>query len=270
MEIQWSLVLFTALSGAGAWLFVCVGIDAFKGQSRKAAFPSSLIAVVLLALGGLSSVTHLSHPERMVAAFGHPAPGIFLEALLLGLLAVTALVYAVLLRREASEIARKGLAIAGIVLAIVFSFACGSSYMMSSQATWNSITLPLGYMGTAAAAGTALWILLVSVLKEEAEVVRLAGWEGFAGGALSFVFAVTYGLVTGVVTGAEAPLFWIAVVACGGIAPAVCGYLVTRPSEKVFAYAVIALVGALVGSVAFRALMWLVGNALMTLFGVTI
>lgn len=270
MEIQWSLVLFTVLSGAGAWLFACVGIDAFKGLSRKVALPASLGAVLLMALGGLCSITHLSHPERMLEALGHPAPGIFLEALLLGLLAVVALIYAVLTRREASKRARRGLAMVGVVLAIVFSFACGSSYMMSSQEAWNSITLPLGYVGTAAASGTALWALLVAVLKEDAAVVRLAGWETLVGGVLSFVFAVSYGLVTGVAMGTEAPLFWIAVVVCGGIAPAVCGFLMTRMPEKAFAYAVIALVGALIGSVAFRALMWLVGSALMTLFGVVI
>ena len=74
MEIQWSLVSFTALAGAGAWLFFCVGVDAFVQRTNKAAFPASLLAVVLLALGGLCSVTHLSHPDRMLGALAHPAP----------------------------------------------------------------------------------------------------------------------------------------------------------------------------------------------------
>ena len=34
MEIQWSLVLFTALSGAGAWLVACAGFDTFKGLAK--------------------------------------------------------------------------------------------------------------------------------------------------------------------------------------------------------------------------------------------
>ena len=102
MEIQWSLVSFTALAGAGAWLFFCVGVDAFVQRTNKAAFPASLLAVVLLALGGLCSVTHLlaSRPHA-----GRPGPlrrpGIFLEALLLGLLAVVAIVFAVLVKRQA-------------------------------------------------------------------------------------------------------------------------------------------------------------------------
>ena len=147
MEIQWSLVSFTALAGAGAWLFFCVGVDAFVQRTNKAAFPASLLAVVLLALGGLCSVTHLSHPDRMLGALAHPAPGIFLEALLLGLLAVVAIVFAVLVKRQAGAGVRKALALVGMVLALAFTFSCGSSYLMASQAAWNTPTLPLADWG---------------------------------------------------------------------------------------------------------------------------
>lgn len=270
MDIQWSLVLFTALSGAGAWLFACVGINTFKGLAKKSVLPASLAAVALLAVGGLCSVTHLSHPERMLSALGHPAPGIFLEALLLGILAVVALVYAVLLKREASMTGRKVLAVIGIVLAVVFSFSCGSSYMMASQASWNTVALPLGYLGTAAASGTAVWTLMTALFKEDVEAVRFAGRQMVVGGALALVLALAYGMLSGVAGGSEVPLFWIAVVACGGLAPAVFGWLIIRDPGKALTYSVIALTGALIGSVAYRALMWLVGSTLMALFGVVV
>ena len=139
MTIQWSLVLFTVLAGCGAWLFACVAIDEFRGAAAKVRVPASVAAVVLLAVGGIASATHLSHVDRMMAALAHPAPGIFLEALLLGLLAVCAIVYAVLVARRAGAGARKAVAVAGIVLAVAFSFACGSSYMMSSRPAWNTV-----------------------------------------------------------------------------------------------------------------------------------
>ena len=53
MEIQWSLVLFTALSGAGAWLVACAGLDAFKGLARKAVVPAVIAGISLIIVGGM-------------------------------------------------------------------------------------------------------------------------------------------------------------------------------------------------------------------------
>ena len=267
MTIQWSLVLFTVLAGCGAWLFACVAIDEFRGAAAKVRVPASVAAVVLLAVGGIASATHLSHVDRMMAALAHPAPGIFLEALLLGLLAVCAIVYAVLVARRAGAGVRKAVAVAGIVLAVALSFACGSSYMMSSRPVWNTVALPLAYLGTAAASGTALYLVMCAALKVEDGAVKAAGWYAAAGGALALVLSLAYGLVSGVAFGEQAMLFWLAVVACGAVVPAACGWIAARKPEAALAPAVVALAGALVGSVAVRAVMWLVGTAVANYFG---
>ncbi len=157
MEIQWSLVLFTALSGAGAWLVACAGLDAFKGLAKKTVVPAVVTGIVLIIVGGIASATHLSHVDRIMAVLAHPAPGIFLEAVLLGIDVVVAVAFLVLYRRGASEGVLKGLGVVAVAMAAIFSYACGSSYMMSSQLAWNTVALPLGYLGTALAAGTALW-----------------------------------------------------------------------------------------------------------------
>lgn len=62
MEIQWSLVLFTALTGMGGCMFACVAADEFLGRAKAAAFPAAVAALVIAVAGGLASVTHLSHP----------------------------------------------------------------------------------------------------------------------------------------------------------------------------------------------------------------
>lgn len=167
MEIQWSLVLFTALSGAGAWLVACAGLDAFKGLAKKTVVPAVVTGIVLIIVGGIASATHLSHVDRIMAVLAHPAPGIFLEAVLLGIDVVVAVAFLVLYRRGASEGVLKGLGVVAVAMAAVFSYACGSSYMMSSQLAWNTVALPLGYLGTALAAGTALWYLLCAARREE-------------------------------------------------------------------------------------------------------
>ena len=40
MESQWSLVLFTALTGMGGCMFACVAADEFLGRAKAAAFPA--------------------------------------------------------------------------------------------------------------------------------------------------------------------------------------------------------------------------------------
>ncbi len=272
MEIQWSLVLFTALSGMGAWMFVCVGVDEFRGKASQVSFPASILTVVLLAVGGICSVMHLSHPERMLAALNHPTSGIFMEALLLGLTALVAIIYAILVKRDVSATARKVFAVLGIVLAVVLSYACGASYMMSSQLSWNTITLPLCYMGTAAASGTALYLLLLVVLKAPKDALPFAGIVAAVGGALGLIFAAAYGFVGGAALGDYAPIFWAAGIVCGGVAPIVFGLLAKKKAESdsVLTYAIVALVGAFVGAIAMRCLMWLTSEALMSLFGVVI
>ena len=59
MEIQWSLVLFTAISGAGAWLFAFLGVNEFmqKAKNEKGLLVGCVLAAVLLAVGGIASVT---------------------------------------------------------------------------------------------------------------------------------------------------------------------------------------------------------------------
>ena len=270
MAIQWSLVLFTVISGAGAWLFACAGLAELKAPAKKAAFAMAILAVVLMAVGGICSVTHLSHPERVLGALAHPAPGIFLEALLLGITAVVAIIYAVLVKREAGAGVRKVLGIVGFILAIAFTFSCGSSYMMASHPMWNTVALPLAYMGTAAASGTALFLLIASAMHEEVETVKLAGILTMAGGALALVLGIVYGFAGGVAMGSQAALFWIGVVVCGGIAPLVCGIAATKKADNALALGAVAFVGGLIGSGALRCLMWLVGAALMSLFGVSI
>ena len=248
MTIQWSLVLFTVLSGCGAGLFACTALDEFRGgAASKVRLPACAVAVALLVVGGI-----WFRPSCEMAC---------------NLLAVCIAVYALLVKREASSGARKALAATGIVLAVAFAFACGVSYMMTSRPVWNTVALPLAYLGTALATGAALYLVLCAALKVDEGDVKKAGVYAAAGGALSLVLTVAFGLVSGTAFGDQAALFWVAVVLCGSAAPAVCGVLVARKSGGALSLGVVALAGALVGSVAVRAVMWLVGTAVANYFG---
>ena len=77
MEIQWSLVLFTALSGAGAWLVACAGLDAFKGLAKKTVVPAVVTGIVLIIVGGIASATHLLPRRSHHGRAGAPGSGHF-------------------------------------------------------------------------------------------------------------------------------------------------------------------------------------------------
>ena len=58
MTIQWSLVLFTVLSGCGAGLFACTALDEFRGgAASKVRLPACAVAVALLVACLAPSVT---------------------------------------------------------------------------------------------------------------------------------------------------------------------------------------------------------------------
>lgn len=253
MEIQWSLVLFTALTGTAGWLLASVAVAELTGCLRKAALPAVAAAVALLVLGGLASVTHLSHPERMLEALNHPTSGIFVEAVLVGVTIVLAVIYAVMAQRKASEAAAKTVAVAAAVVGVALSFMAGASYMMEAHANWNTVLLPLGYLGTVIPAGIALFLLIAAFCKAGDELgpfpLLLAG-----GGVVAAVLAAADTAVSG---GPDAVLLgWVLAVVVGGIVPAVAGFALKRTPVQVKALAGVALVCALAGAIAFRADMW--------------
>lgn len=267
MDVQWSLVLFTAIASCGAWVSVGVAVDELRGLTKNTNLLASIVALVLAVVGGIASVTHLSHPDRIMAVLGHPTPGIFLEALLIGLFIAAVAVYVILLKRGVGAGARKAVAVVAAIIGIVFSFASGYSYMMEARTTWNTIALPLGYLGFGAASGLALYLLLAALKKESADAIKLAGVETAIGGILAVLSGLAFGFASGAAMGSAAAIFWVAIV-CGGLAPLVCGVLARSKPASGATLAAVAFAGGIIGSIAFRAVMWMVGTAVANYFGI--
>lgn len=266
MEIAWSLVLFTALTGCGGWLLASVAIDEFAQKTPKADFPSAVCALALLVVGGLASVTHLAHPENMMAALNHPTSGIFIEAVLVGVAALFAIIYLLVFGRN--ELARRICAVGGAVFGVALSFMAGHSYLMAAIATWNTMLLPLAYLGTAMASGVALYCL-IGCLRSEGEnasaffaLLAVSGVAAALTGVLYFSHAGSLVDVT--------PLCAIGTIGLGGLVPAVGGVLaVKRPAWR-SGVALASLLCAAVGALCLRAAMWLAYVPLENFFGLTL
>lgn len=271
MEIQWSLVLFTTLAGAGAWMYFAFCVAALKGDVRndrtKAIACTATFA--LLMIGTLASVTHLSHPDRIMAVLAHPTMGIFTEALFVGLVCVAVAVYALAWRRNASAGMQKGILVAGAVLAVGLALMLGYSYMMPSRPAWDTFLLPLAYMLTSASGGAAAYLVAAAAGGEEKAGLSFGAKLLVAAGVLAAVSAVAYGAFSDLLDGATAA-FWITIVVCAALVPVAVGLVVARKPSQALGLGVAAVVFGLVGCAAFRCLMWAAGEGVRNYFGIII
>ena len=93
--IQWPLVLFSLLAGAGGCAFAFAGASEFVGGTKRARFAVGVVSLVLVVVGGLFSVLHLASPQHVMAAVRHvfSFSGVSVEHMVLGLLVVVGVVY---------------------------------------------------------------------------------------------------------------------------------------------------------------------------------
>ncbi len=316
MEIQWSLVLFTALTGMGGWMFACVAADEFLKKAPSNAFPASVVAIIAMIAGGLASVTHLSHPDRIMGALGHPTSGIFTEAVLVGLACVFIAIFLVLVKRNVSSSARRVVAVIGAIIGVVLSFSAGASYMMSAQLSWDTVLLPIGYMATSIPLGVAAYLAValfqkgsetakanagsdadVSSVNADAVVMTSDGSAAavqgstvtasastisaidskemavqldpyikalWIGGIIATVCALAYGALSGQI--AVAALLLVITILGSGIAPIVCGLMIARKSKSLHTLVWVSAVAALIGSIAFRCMMWVIASPVANFF----
>ena len=293
MEIQWSLVLFTVISGVGAWLFAASMIQALAKRGALPGKLETIVSFVVVAVGGCMSVTHLKHVDRIFEALNHPTSGIFVEAAMVGVLCVLLAVYLVCLLRGTKEGALKVVGAFTLVIGVVYTFACGYSYMMEARQAWMTYALPLAYCLTCAAGGAAANQLLKALGRDGLATEGAAGstdaGAGAAGakpqvGGAVVSFAGLIVLVAAVLALVCSAAFfvhasgwlddarggavaWLAVTLVSAVVAGVCGAAAWKqPAKGAVAVAVVALVAGVLCAVALRVAMWLVGVPVMDLF----
>ncbi|MCD8315921.1 MAG: DMSO reductase [Eggerthellaceae bacterium] len=266
MDIQWSLVFFTALTGAAGWMFVCIAIDEFIKKAHDASLVTSIVAGVLAVIGGCASITHLSHPDRVLNALQHPTSGIFIEAILTACVVICAIIYIILVARKANEGARKVLAVLGAVFGIFLSFMSGASYMMEARETWNTFLLPLAYLGTSVTAGVSIYLLFAAAIKK-LDDAKPYGWILVIGSVVALITVFAYGIYAGVWDGATISLFIVTLV-INGLIPLIVGCIFVVRPRGVLALSITSSVCALAGAITFRCFMWLVAVSLVDFFTV--
>mgnify|MGYP006966054799 CR=1 FL=1 len=121
-------------------------------------------------------------------------------------------------------------------------------------------------MGTSAASGAAAYLVLIAAQKADENACSLYGLMTLAAGCVALITVLAYGAVAGAFAGDAAPMT-IAAAAFGGVAPIACGFLARKKPGSAVALGAVALIAALIGSIAFRCAMWVIGAGLYDFFG---
>lgn len=268
MEIQWSLVLFTAITGMGACLFSFAMLQALLGRGKMPDKTVCITSFAMLVVGGCISVTHIIHHlDRIVEALGHPTSGIFIEALGTGIMCLLIVVYFVMLYRKTSETGLKVVGAIAAVVGVVFAFECGNSYFMGSRPAWTTLLLPLGYCLTALAGGSALNLLLKAVGKAERDQIAFAAKLAIIGSALGLVGAIAFAISAGgYVASAAGAVAWVVLMIVLLAATLLLGVYSYLKDANAVSVGACATATAFVGVVAYRVVMWLVGTPVLDFF----
>ena len=295
MEIQIPLVIFTSFLAWAAGIFGTQCILALQKRGGAVQLPALICSAVVLVVGGIAVVFHLTHPFNLFNGFGHITSGITQELIAIVLLAVAMVLFFLMLRRSEDDTVPQWLAVVGIVVVLVLIVAMGHSYMMPSLPAWDTVLQLLSLLGVACVMGPATVAFIGAVKGVEIEGIGLLTVIGAAVNAVlsaAYMFAMEASSATfqsfqyyfdptlpdvamrqseqitgAILAGEHAVAFWLGNVAIGCAVPAVLAALVMTgkiPAEKALAVAVVALVCAVIGTIVWRVLLYEVAvNALI-------
>lgn len=271
-DIQWPLVLFSLLAGAGGLAF---GFAALSGLLKKGSirsrFIASIAAMVLMVLGGCFSLLHLALPQNVMAAVTNvfSFSGISIELVLLGVTFILALVYAIVLKRDVSDTARNVIGIIGIVAALALAFFCGHGYIMESRPMWRTELLPVAYLGTALATGSFLFGGIQAAFGDADDDIAgmflpylAASVVALVCVALYVAFIASMGALEG-----SAQLYAVGSVLCA-IAAMACALFLRKSAGGKSAAVVLwcACACSFLAGIFIRCFMWTLSNGFMELF----
>lgn len=270
-KIQWPLVLFSMLAGCGGCAFAFAGLANVWGETTEVTLLVVGVAFALVVIGAICSMMHLATPKHAFAAVTHllSFSGISLELIMLGVVCALMVVYAACATIFDNATGRLILGIAGIVSGVTLAFVTGHGYLISSKPTWNTKKLPLAYTGTAAVAGGFLYLMIGAFAGADPLVLSKLTWVLVSCVLFSVASVLAWLGHLGIERERRNPnLYRWGIVLCGLVAPTLAAVaLVFVPVSPWFAVVSgVGFIAAVIGGVAVRMLMWIVGAGFLFFF----
>ncbi|WP_080797587.1 DmsC/YnfH family molybdoenzyme membrane anchor subunit [Arabiibacter massiliensis] len=261
--IQWPLVLFTVIAGAGYGAMATAGVARLANRQNEATRKTALIVVLaLLVVGGLMSVFHLAHPERFMGAIANllSFSGIALELISLAVGVVVAFLFLVF-ASTGNKAGEKVMAACSIAVGVVAAFLQGYAYFeVAAQPGWHSLALTFGYLFTSLAAGALIYVAVAAFRKDDEAALRLTGILAVALAALAALSCIAYAASLGAagLLANAALVVAVLTVVCELAAAGLGTWFAFK--KRSLPLVVAAAVAALAASIAVRALMWVVAS----------
>lgn len=303
MELQWPLILFTFFLCLCGGTMAVQGLLTLLGKGEKMQSLSLIVSAASLVVGGIAVFMHLEHWERIFNAFGSllagngtAISGITLELWFCVLFAVMLVLYFLFMRRSEDGVAPKWCAVLAIVVGLALPVATGDSYLMPAIPAWDTMLLIVYYLCNAVLLGGLVAMVLAHVRKDP-EAYAVAAKVGLIGGVVSLVVVVAYAAVissfgqfgtiqyyfdpvhpdtpmvdsaavnASILAGSQAGPFWGLAVVVGLVAPIALTFFAQRGNDaKNLPLVVGALACAVVGSFAWRAILYVVAISLFALY----
>jgi DMSO reductase anchor subunit len=277
MAVQWPLVFFTLLTGLGVSAFSCVAVTEWLDVAESIRMQGAVTALVAMALGGGISVLHLSHPFRTYHISKHFDTGMGKEMLLIGITGSLVLLYIIILGGGLSAQARRVVASLGLISSIALAFEMGAIYVLPARPAWNTWFWPFVYAASAAVTGLFTIYIWAAALDgrvgeavlmgiNKATLIALITQGGTLLAYMFFLLEAPYKdprrRATRLLAGDMSFPFWGGVVIAGLALPiGMTLYLQAMQGAHAFlAVAIVGLIGALIGAITIRALMYTLGS----------
>lgn len=261
MDIQWPLAVFSTLAGCGGALFAFIGVSELLKIGEKARFNAAVAALALLVIGGCASVLHLEQKANIMAAAANvfSFSGISVELIFLGVNVVLLAAFLITLKRGAVAAAR-AIALVGIVTGLLMAFVVGNGYIMEARQNWNTLALPIAYLGSGIACGAAVFAACTTLSGCPAEEVGTASRLAVGSAAIALVTAVIYAAMVGFAL--DGVWFWAVCIAVGCVVTAALAWFGAKQPALLYGAAACALIGGL----GLRAAMFLAGTGFIDSF----
>lgn len=298
MEAQWPLILFTFFLCCAGGVFAMLGILNLMGKGKKLQLVTLIVGIACLGVGALCVFQHLQHWERIFNGFGHITSGITKEMIVCVIYAVIAVLYFLMMRRAEDGMAPKWCAVLAIIIGVAVPLVTGDSYLMESLPSWDTPMLLVYYFTNTVFLGGLMMMVIASAMKDT-ECFDVAWKVAAIGGVIQLVAVIVYafvinssvdlysadieyyfdptlpdvamvdreGIITSIVSGEYAVMFWLGTVVISDIVPTVMIVLTRKiTGVKQIVLSSVELALCILGSFFWRYMLYMVAISLFALY----